>query len=118
MEKTQRTDAASKARYCKNCVLLMLVFFAGLFQAKGQCPMVCTNVNLSLDTIAGGQTMMVPENILTNPASCPGGSYVVSMYDPYGNQIGNMINCNWVGYTLIAKVTDTISNNSCWSKVK
>jgi hypothetical protein len=119
MEKTQRTIAGLVAYYCKLSAILISVLFASTNVASSQCAMTCHNINLSLDTIIGGKTTLAPENVMSNGlGSCPGGQFVLKMYDPFGNSIGNMVDCQWVGYTLIVKVTDQISGNSCWSKVK
>ncbi len=116
MKKTQRTIAEKMAYICRSVAILILLFSS--IQVYSQCPMVCHNVNLSLDTIVGGKTTLVPNDLLSNPASCQGGMFILEMFDPFGNSIGNMVDCQWAGYTLIGKVTDTISKNSCWSKVK
>ncbi len=118
MEKTKRTIAGPVAYICKKSVILFLAIIASIGGLEAQCPMVCHNVNLSLDTIKGGKTTVTPEMILTNPGACSGGSFTVELFDPQGNSIMNMVNCQWVGYTLIVKVTDNISKNLCWSKIK
>ncbi len=118
MEKTQRTAVRRLVTFCKKSAILLFVIIGSTQLTYSQCPMVCHNVNLSLDTITGGKTTILPENILTNPASCPGGVFVVELFDPYGNSIANMVDCQWAGYTLIVKVTDQISRNNCWAKVK
>jgi len=122
MEKTTRNCASHKARNFKLkliplIVLLGLMVWSNILHAQ-PCPMTCHNVNLSLDTIVGGSTQLVPEDLLSNPASCPGGVFTISLFDPAGNEIGDTVDCRWVGYTLIGKVTDSITGNSCWAKVK
>lgn len=117
MKKTQRTFAEKVAYICKSsAILLMLLFCSEL--AYSQCPMVCHNINVSLDTIKKGYTIIEPAHVLSNMASCPNGGFKVTLYDTYGNELGNTADCNMAGLSLIVKVTDTISKNSCWAKAK
>jgi len=122
MEKTTRDCLSLTGNFFKFKVIPLIIFlglsvWSNELQAQA-CPMTCHNVNLSLDTISGGASQMVPEDLLTNPASCPNGVFGIMLYDPAGNEIGSIVDCRWVGYTLIGKVIDSITGNSCWSKVK
>lgn len=122
MEKTTRNCESPKGNILKLKVIPLILFlglsvWSNILHAQA-CPMTCHNVNLSLDTIVGGASQMVPEDLLSNPASCPGGVFGIILYDPAGNEIGSVVNCQWVGYTLIGKVIDSITGNSCWAKVK
>jgi hypothetical protein len=122
MEKTTRNCESLTGKNLKLKVIPLIIFLAlsgwsHLLYAQA-CPMTCHNVNISLDTVQGGASQMVPEDLLTNPASCPGGVFSIMLYSPAGTEIGSIVGCQWVGYTLIGKVTDSITGNSCWAKVK
>jgi Cohesin domain len=118
MEKTQRTVVERLAHFCKLSAVLLTLLISCTYEAVSQCTMACHNINLSLDTIKGGKTTLVPEDVLSSLGSCLSSNFKVVLYDPYGTEIGNMIDCNWVGYTLIVKVIELSTDNSCWAKVK
>ncbi|MEP7321373.1 MAG: cohesin domain-containing protein [Saprospiraceae bacterium] len=118
MEKTQRTIAERVACFCKLSTILLIVLISSTHKAASQCTMVCHNINLSLDTIVGGKTTLVPEHVLSSLGACTSDNFKIALYDPYGTEIGNMIDCRWVGYTLIVKVIELATDNSCWAKVK
>ena len=122
MEKTTRNCESLTGKNLKLKVIPLIIFLAlsgwsHLLYAQA-CPMTCHNVNISLDTVQGGASQMVPEDLLSNPASCPDGVFSIMLYSPAGTEIGSIVDCQWVGYTLIGKVTDSITGNSCWAKVK
>lgn len=117
MKKTQRLVTEKMAYICKTSAILLLMLLSSS-RAYNQCPMVCHNINLSLDTVKWGTTMISPSSVLSNPASCPNGVFKVQLFDTYGKEYGNTANCSMVGQTFIVKVTDSITGNSCWSKVK
>jgi len=117
MKKIQRTFTEKVAYICKSTAFLLMLLVCS-FTASSQCPMICHNINVSLDTIKHGYTIIEPAHVLSNMASCPNGSFQVSLFDTYGNEIGNSADCELAGLTLIVKVTDIISKNNCWAKVK
>ncbi len=121
MEKTTRNRTSLKARPGLFQALMLIFLFgwsASQQSAIAQgCALTCHNINLSLDTVQGGVSVILPEHLLSGEASCPGGGFKVTVYAPNGALIGNSVDCSWVGYSLIGKVTDTISGNSCWAKI-
>ncbi len=121
MQKTtcNRTGLKTKPDLFQAFFLILLFgIWVGRQTASAQdCPLTCHNINLSLDTAQGGVSTILPEHLLSGETSCPDGVFKVTIYAPNGNLIGNTVNCNWVGYSLIGKVTDSITGNSCWAKI-
>ena len=55
----------SKLRALATGTLLLLLAFAGQVQAQ-ECPMGCTNINLSLDTMKNGTVTVTPAMIMAD----------------------------------------------------
>jgi hypothetical protein len=118
MEKTRRTFAEEVAYFCKLSAIILTILTATAYRASSQCTMACHNINLSLDTIIGGKTTLVPESVLSSLGACQSSNFKIVLYNPFGDEIANMVDCEWVGYTLIVKVIELSTDNSCWAKVK
>lgn len=77
----------------------------------GSGPMPCKNINLSLDEDC--LTTITPDMLVTGVCT---GTMVVEL-SHYGNPVPNPINEDWLWKHITAKVTDTLTGNSCWSDV-
>jgi len=73
----------------------------------------CENtVNISLDQTGVAQVtpqMLLDGNYLSY------GNFTVSLTLPNGTPLGDLVTCGNVGQTIIGKVSDECSGNSCWS---
>ena len=79
------------------------------------CTIVCNdNVNLSID--ASGQIEITPDMVHEGDILCPNPLFV-SLTDESGLSIGNIIDCQHVGQTITAMLTDPASGNSCWGYI-
>ncbi len=95
--------------------LISVGFFSTL---SAQCPMGCSNMNLSLDTITGGTVQITPVMIMVDTSGCPAPTLSVELTDQYGRPIaGDEVNCDHVGQQLTAKVVEATTGNSCWAYV-
>ncbi|MBK7881727.1 MAG: T9SS type A sorting domain-containing protein [Saprospiraceae bacterium] len=72
----------------------------------------CKNVNVSLDQNC--EVTITPEMLLTG-GICP--DYKIIELSHYNHPIPNPIDSHYLGKTIVAKVTDTLTGNSCWSYV-
>ncbi len=72
----------------------------------------CKNVNVSLDQNC--EVTITPEMLLTG-GTCP--DYKIIELSHYNHPIPNPVDSHYLGKTIIAKVTDTLTGNSCWSYV-
>ncbi len=73
------------------------------------------SVNITLNNDC--EATITPAMLLTSPI-IPGAAYGVILTDEYGNPIvGNTVDGSYIGQTLMAKIMDGCSGNSCWSFV-
>lgn len=76
------------------------------------CPLACNN-NIEIALGPNCSHTVMPDDILENPGlGCP---YVVTVYDPQGNPIGNTINGDYIGHTLEVRVQ--VNGNMCWGTI-
>ena len=78
------------------------------------CSLDCNNqVNLSLPET--GSTVVTP-SMMSSASSCPG-VLEVHIMDANGVDIGNTVDCNYVGQTLTVSVVHPASGNNCWGSI-
>ncbi len=99
-----------------NTWITCLLFGFGLNLAPNMnkaCTPACNNeLNVSIDQT--GSIEIVPNMILSGDYDCPG-PLVVSLFTTDNILInGTIIDCQYVGQTIIAMVADTGTGNSCW----
>lgn len=70
-------------------------------------------INVSLSTF--GFSIITPSMLVSNTSSV--GPLEVQIMDSNNNNIGNVVNCAYVGQILMVLVTDTDSGNSCWGSI-
>ncbi len=97
----------------KNCLWIMLSFFALAQGAQGQCVLSVSELtNLSLDQDCMG--IVTPEMVGTT-TGCPGGSFKIVLEDEYGNTLpGDVVTGDYIGQTLTVSIVDMVSGNSSW----
>lgn len=82
--------------------------------STSSCSLECNGqINVSLSTF--GSAIITP-SMLTSNTSCVG-PLEVQIMDSNNNNIGNVVNCAYVGQILMVLVTDTDSGNSCWGSI-
>ncbi len=100
---------------------LWLAAFLAAFapsSARAQCALACTNlVQVSLDQDCS--VAITPAMILQPGSSCPGGQLSTIVCHPNGQPIAGspIVNANHIGLTLMVKVQDGVSGNSCWGNI-
>ncbi|MBK9107384.1 MAG: hypothetical protein IPM92_03130 [Saprospiraceae bacterium] len=77
----------------------------------GSGPMPCKNINLSLDENC--LATVTPDMLVTGVCT---GTMIVELTH-YGIPVDNPINQDWLWKHITAKVTDTLTGNSCWSDI-
>ncbi len=78
------------------------------------CSLDCNGqINLSLPET--GFAVITP-SMMSSASGCPG-VIEVHIMDMNGVDIGNTVNCNYVGQTLMVSVVHPASGNSCWGSV-
>ncbi len=77
----------------------------------GSGPMPCKNINLSLDEDC--ITTITPDMLVTGVCT---GTMIVEL-SHYGNPVPNPLDESYLWKHITAKVTDTLTGNSCWSDV-
>lgn len=78
------------------------------------CSLDCNGqVNLSLPET--GMAVVTP-SMLTSASGCPG-ILEVHIMNANGVDIGNIVDCNYVGQTLMVSVVHPASGNSCWGSI-
>lgn len=98
------------------CVLL-LCSWANF--ASAQCALVCNDdVNVSLPgTNSDCELLITVDMVLEDPGSCPNPMEVTIM-DLQGNEFPTpVVDETHIGETLLYKVTETTSGNSCWGTI-
>ncbi len=80
--------------------------------------LVCNNlVQASLDATCSG--VIGADMILEGgPYGCYDSRYTVMILSPLGANLGNTINASFIGPQWTVKVTDKVTGNSCWGKIK
>ncbi|MBK9271466.1 MAG: hypothetical protein IPM48_07700 [Saprospiraceae bacterium] len=79
----------------------------------GSSSMSCKNINVSLDEFC--QVEITPQMLLTGYYAC----YDVFQVElsHYNHIIPNPLDSHFLGKTIVAKITDTTTGNSCWGNV-
>ncbi|MBK8955018.1 MAG: hypothetical protein IPM34_05615 [Saprospiraceae bacterium] len=77
----------------------------------GSGPMPCKNINLSLDENC--LATVTPDMLVTGVCT---GTMVIEL-SHYGNPVDNPLTQDWLWKHITAKVTDTLTGNSCWSDI-
>ncbi len=73
------------------------------------------DINISID--GDCETTIVPEMLLSTPI-VPGAAYGIMMTDQNGNPInGNVLSAEHVGQTIMVKIIDGCTGNSCWGNI-
>ena len=87
-------------------------------------PMPACNDNVQVSLDENGQATITSTMILegeneacTEEAYPLGGYYQTMLLSPLGAPLGNTVDCSDVGQTIIVKVTNVVSCNSCWGSV-
>lgn len=97
-------------------MFVLLASFGILHTASAQCTLACNNlVQISLDEDCA---VTVTPSMVLQPGSCNGPQLEVIVYQP-GTQIpipgSPVVTAANIGQTLVVKVLDTNTGNSCWS---
>ena len=98
-------------------LFLLVIMTIATQNLQSQCTMVChdAQVSLGLNCDAEITYAMVADTI-----PCPMGNFIVEVYDESGNTLiptSPVVNNSHIGQTLVAKVIDLVSGNSCWSYI-
>jgi hypothetical protein len=95
-------------------VALVLAAFLPNAFAQGSCVLACHGAQVSLDQQC---TAVVTTSMLADTSQCPGGQFVVYVLTIGGDTIPTspMVTGEQRGQTLIAKVYDLNTGQSCWS---
>ncbi len=94
--------------------LTVIFSFLGIFSVIG-CQISCkSNVQVSLDQ--NGEALLTPSLFLSNASDCTG-PFVVTITANASVVTDNTLRCAQVGQNIIAQVTDSDSQVSCWSTV-
>jgi len=96
---------------------MYFMIFTNPLSAQLSCVMTChdtVNVSLNQWCYAKIKPDMVMTSYLT---SCPG-TKIVQVFNNQGISIGDTVNGNYIGQSLMVKVKDPYSGNSCWSAIK
>ena len=108
----------SKLRALATGTLLLLLAFAGQVQAQ-ECPMGCTNINLSLDTMKNGTVTVTPAMIMADMTANGCDDLSVVLYDQFNRKLDRPdVNCNYIGQLMTAVVIDGNTQNKCWSNIR
>jgi len=97
--------------------IMYFMIFTNPLSAQLSCVMTChdtVNVSLNQWCYAKIKPDMVMTSYLT---SCPG-TKIVQVFNNQGISIGDTVNGNYIGQSLMVKVKDPYSGNSCWSAIK
>ncbi|MFK7774400.1 MAG: HYR domain-containing protein [Saprospiraceae bacterium] len=108
-----------KILYTLMCTTLLVCMTFNSFSfsennSSNFCSLDCNGqVNLSLPET--GFAVVTP-SMLSSVSSCPG-ILEVHIMDANGVDIGNQVNCNYVGQVLLVSVVHPASENSCWGTI-
>ncbi|MBK8721013.1 MAG: HYR domain-containing protein [Saprospiraceae bacterium] len=101
-----------------NWIFMMIcMLFTNSLSAQLSCVMAChdtVNVSLNQWCYAKIKPDMVMTSYLT---SCPG-TKIIQVFNNQGISIGDTVTGAYIGQSLMVKVKDPYSGNSCWSAVK
>ena len=103
------------------CHVLMAILFSIFFLQNSKassefCTPSCSGqVNLSLPQ--SGFAVITPDFILSGSNNCTG-NWTVTVTDPNDNVLpGNVVNCAYLGLTLMVSVKDIDTGVSCWGNL-
>ncbi len=87
-----------------------------LSNLTAQCTLACNDqVNVSLPP--EGFAVVLPDMILEGDStSCPGPKSV-EVYAPNGANLGDTLDCEYVGHLLLTAVFDVATGNYCWGSI-
>lgn len=91
--------------------ILVVLLLLGFSIAANACVVSC-KISLSVSLDQNGEAILTPLILLQDP-SCDPNDFTVNITDPSGNSVGNTLNCNHLGLTMTATVTQTATGNSC-----
>ena len=97
------------------CFLVLIFLFPQI--GKGQCALVCTSTQVSLDDFC--QATITPDMILEGYDSTCVGPLIVEIFDLTGTLIPTSptVTVAYLDKFLIGQVTDTNTGNSCWDSI-
>lgn len=108
-----------KALYPLMCTILFVCLSFNSFSffknnSTTFCSLDCNGqINLSLPET--GFAVITP-SMMSSASACPG-ILEVHIMDPNGVDIGDTLNCNYVGQILMVSIVHPASGNSCWGSV-
>ncbi|MCC6816408.1 MAG: T9SS type A sorting domain-containing protein [Saprospiraceae bacterium] len=98
--------------------LFLILFFSLSLRLEAQCALACKG-KLNVSLAERCEAVLDPSQMLTGGLDCPNAKFRVDILD-YGMKpiVSNpVITEDYLGMTLIAKVYDSTSTNSCWSSI-
>ncbi|MEO5583641.1 MAG: hypothetical protein ABIR66_13200, partial [Saprospiraceae bacterium] len=99
----------------RRCWLPVLLAFCYSLNLNAQtCNLVCNDhINASMPADRCERSF-TPADFLQNPTG--GCAYIVKLSYPYGTNklAGNNVDRSHVGYTFVYRITDSVTQNSCW----
>ena len=101
----------------KNIFLLSLSCLFSLFinQAQAQCNLSCQQSQVNVAINQDGMSEITSDVFvvgMTGP--CPG-NFTIQLFTAIGTDIGNIVTCDYVGTSLVARITHDDSGNFCQS---
>ncbi|HRI01108.1 MAG TPA: T9SS type A sorting domain-containing protein [Saprospiraceae bacterium] len=99
-------------------LLIFLMSIASTTHSYSQCSMTCRGkVNISLGDSC--RAVLTPDMFLTTRESCPDGRFRVDVLDYNMKPLntGGIVDVRHLKMNLFAMVYDSVSKNSCWSKL-
>lgn len=98
---------------------IVALFFCFSVELNAQCALACKG-KLNVSLAERCEAELVPSQILTGGIYCPDAKFRMDILDYAMKPIPStpVITENYLGHTLIARVYDSTSKNSCWTSIK
>jgi len=106
---------SSHVMHAKLLVCMTLSFLSFSVQANNDYCTISCNGQINLSIGASGASPITPSMLIAS-TTCSG-PYEVHVFDGNGIDIGNSVDCNYVGQTLMASVVDVSTGANCWSSI-
>ncbi|HHS95659.1 MAG TPA: HYR domain-containing protein, partial [Phaeodactylibacter sp.] len=108
-------DPNGFARSYENRLVISLLLLLSSFVLSAQCTLSCNN-NLNIALNQNGEAIVSVGLLLADP-DCNPDDFTVFVF-LNGQNIGNILNCNHVGYPLTAQLIHNVSGNYCTSNIQ